>query len=137
MSLCPSLEFGLATTSTRINTFDLTDQIKVESWLDKTALNLNSKIAFQGDEEALDTELRRHAGNVLPAMTMPYFAANIILNVSWLTMLINLPRALFMDGQDRNRLLLNFMYKMKGINVLRHAAPVYNLTKATRYVVLK
>ena len=116
---------------------DPNDQIKVESWLDKTALNLNSKIAFQGDEEALDTELRRHAGNVLPAMTMPYFAANIILNVSWLTMLINLPRALFMDGQDRNRLLLNFMYKIKGINVLRHAVPVYNLTKATRYVLLK
>ena len=116
---------------------DPNDQIKVESWLDKTALNLNSKIAFRGDEEALDTELRRHAGNVLPAMTMPYFAANIILNVSWLTMLINLPRALFMDGQDRNRLLLNFMYKMKGINVLRLAVPVYNLTKATRYVVLK
>ena len=116
---------------------DPNDQIKVESWLDKTALNLNSKIAFQGDEEALDTELRRHAGNVLPAMTMPYFAANIILNVSWLTMLINLPRALFMDGQDRNRLLLNFMYKIKGINVLRNAVPVYNLTKATRYVLLK
>ena len=116
---------------------DPNDQIKVESWLDKTALNLNSKIAFQGDEEALDTELRRHAGNVLPAMTMPYFAANIILNVSWLTMLKNLPRALFMDGQDRNRLLLNFMYKLKGIDVLRQAAPVYNLTKATRFVVLK
>ena len=116
---------------------DPNDQIKVESWLDKTALNLNSKIAFQGDEEALDTELRRHAGNVLPAMTMPYFAANIILNVSWLTMLINLPRALFMDGQDRNRLLLNFMYKIKGIDVLRLAVPVYHLTKATRYVVLK
>ena len=116
---------------------DPNDQIKVESWLDKTALNLNSKIAFQGDEEALNTELRRHAGNVLPAMTMPYFAANIILNVSWFTMLINLPRALFMDGQDRNRLLLNFMYKIKGIDVLRLAVPVYNLTKATRYVVLK
>ena len=116
---------------------DPNDQIKVESWLDKTALNLNSKIAFQGDEVALNTELRRHAGNVLPAMTMPIFAANIILNVSWLTMLINLPRALFMDGQDRNRLLLNFMYKIKGINVLRHAVPVYKLTKATRYVVLK
>ena len=116
---------------------DPTDQIKVESWLDKTALNLNTKIAFQGDEEALNTELQRHAGNVLPAMTMPYFAANIILNVSWLTMLINLPRALFMDGQDRNRLLLNSMYKIKGIDVLRLAVPVYNLTKATRYVVLK
>ena len=116
---------------------DPNDQIKVESWLDKTALKLNAKIAFQGDEDALNTELQRHAGNVLPAMTMPYFAANIILNVSWLTMLINLPRALFMDGQDRNRLLLNYMYKIKGIDVLRHAVPVYNLTKATRYVVLK
>ena len=91
---------------------DPNDQIIVESWLDKTALNLNSKIAFQGDEDALNTELQRHAGNVLPAMTMPYFAANIILNVSWLTMLINLPRALFMEGQDRNRLLLNFMYNV-------------------------
>ena len=116
---------------------DPNDQIIVESWLDKTALNLNSKIAFQGDEDALNTELQRHAGNVLPAMTMPYFAANIILNVSWLTMLINLPRALFMEGQDRNRLLLNFMYKLKGIDVLRQAVPVYNLTKATRYVLLK
>ena len=116
---------------------DPNDQIKVESWLDKTALNLNSKVAFQADEEALNSELRRHAGNVLPAMTMPYFAANVILNVSWLTMLKNLPRALFMDGQDRNRLLLNFMYKLKGIDVLRQAAPVYNLTKATRFVVLK
>ena len=116
---------------------DPNDQIIVESWLDKTALNLNSKIAFQGDEDALNTELQRHAGNVLPAMTMPYFAANIILNVSWLTMLINLPRALFMEGQDRNRLLLNFMYKLKGIDVLRQAVPVYNLTKASRYVVLK
>ena len=116
---------------------DPNDQIIVESWLDKTALNLNSKIAFQGDEDALNTELQRHAGNVLPAMTMPYFAANIILNVSWRTMLINLPRALFMEGQDRNRLLLNFMYKLKGIDVLRQAVPVYNLTKATRYVLIK
>ena len=116
---------------------DPNDQTIVESWLDKTALNLNSKIAFQGDEDALNTELQRHAGNVLPAMTMPYFAANIILNVSWRTMLINLPRALFMEGQDRNRLLLNFMYKLKGIDVLRQAVPVYNLTKATRYFLIK
>ena len=105
---------------------------EIEDWVDQTAMKIDMEKALKGDDDYLDLELSKNAGNVLPCMTMTWFAAHFILNVRWPTILKSIPIVLFAD--DKKSFLLSVMYKIKGIEMLKDTDNIYRLAKAARFV---
>ena len=103
---------------------------EIEYWVEKTAMNINIGRCQREGEEYLDQELRKNAGNVLPCMTFPWFIAHFILNVSWITLIRNLPVVMF--SEEKKYFFLSLMYKIKGIESLKSAKPIYFLAKGAR-----
>lgn len=111
---------------------DPKDNEEMELWLKQTAMGSVSNLMKAGKEgvEAVETEIRKSAGNVLPCMTMPFFAAHIILNVDWWTVLKGLLMAPLLT--ERGFLLITVMYKIKGVEFMKEAGPLYTISKAAR-----
>ena len=112
---------------------DPKDNEEMESWLESTAMDSKSNLISAGKEgvEAVEAEIMKHAGNVLPCMTVPFFAAHIILNVSWQTVLNGMLMAPLLA--ERSFLLITLMYKIKGVGFMKDAGPLYAISKAARF----
>ena len=105
---------------------------EIEGWVEKTAMKINISECLSRGGEYLEAQLKQNAGNVLPCMTMPWFAAHFILNVSWMTILKSLPIVIF--SEEKQYFILSLMYKLKGIEMLKNTKPIYTLAKAARLV---
>ena len=103
---------------------------EIEDWVEKTAMKIDIGKCQREGQEYLDQELRKNAGNVLPCMTFPWFAAHFIHNVSWLTIIKSLP--LVMLSEEKRYFFLSLMYKIKGVETLKTVKPIYTLAKSAR-----
>ena len=103
---------------------------EIDKWVEKTAMKIDIGRCQKEGEKYLEEELRKNAGNILPCMTFPWFAAHNILNVSWLTIIKSLP--LVMLSEEKKYFFLSIMYKIKGIQTLKDTKPIFTLARSAR-----
>ena len=103
---------------------------EIEEWVEKTAMKIDIGRCQKEGEKYLEEELKKNAGNILPCMTFPWFAAHFILNVSWMTIIKSLPLVLL--SEEKKYFFLSIMYKIKGIQALKDVKPIFTLAKSAR-----